>query len=196
MVSQQERRTATIAAILAAARKQFIARGFEDTTIDDIAARAGVAKGAVYHHFDSKEQIFERVLDSILAGMAREVSVAAAKGSDVVDSMVRGTQKYLESATGPDTRRVLLIDGPVVLGWSKWREMDQRHFGRPMGPAVASALKGMSSTDIDAIRHLLTGAITEAAFVCATAREPRKKAREFAMGLRLLLAGLARRLSE
>ncbi len=106
--------------------------------------------------------------------------------------MVRGTQKYLESATAPRTRRVLLIDGPIVLGWTKWREMDQRHFGRQTRPALAAAVRsGLSPSNIDALVHLLTGAITEAAFVCATAREPGKKARELASGLRLLLTGLA-----
>jgi len=190
MVSQAERRAATIAAILAAAQRQFATKGFEATTIDDIAARAGVAKGAVYHHFNAKEQIFERVLESVLAGMAKEVSAAAASGKTIIDSMVIGTQKYLECATAPGTRRVLLVDGPVVLGWNKWRELDQRHFGRLTGPALTALKPGMSSSDVEALMHLLTGAITEAALVCATAREPRKKARELAAGLRLLLAGL------
>ncbi len=190
MVSQAERRAATIAAVLAAAQKQFATKGFDQTTIDDIAARAGVAKGAVYHHFESKEQIFERVLDSILVGMAKEVSLAATAGKTFIDGMVIGTQKYLECATAPGTRRVLLVDGPIVLGWTKWREMDQRHFGRL--PALTAALKsGMSSSEVEALIHLLTGAITEAAFVCATAREPRKKARELSAGLRMLLSGLA-----
>jgi len=190
MVSQAERRAATVAAILAAAQRQFATKGFEATTIDDIAARAGVAKGAVYHHFDAKEQIFERVLESVLAGMAKEVSAAAAAGKTIIDSMVIGTQKYLECATARGTRRLLLVDGPVVLGWNKWRELDQRHFGRLTGPALAALKPGMSSSDVEALIHLLTGAITEAALVCATAREPRKKARELAAGLRLLLGGL------
>src|SRR5258708_1413391 len=151
MVSQAERRAATIAAVLAAAQKQFATKGFDQTTIDDIAARAGVAKGAVYHHFESKEQIFERVLDSILVGMAKEVSLAATAGKTFIDGMVIGTQKYLECATAPGTRRVLLVDGPIVLGWTKWREMDQRHFGRLSGPALTAALKsGMSSSEVEA----------------------------------------------
>jgi len=65
MVRQSERREATIAAILAAARKLFASDGFDPVSIDDIAARAGVAKGAVYHHFDSKEAIFTRVLETV-----------------------------------------------------------------------------------------------------------------------------------
>src|SRR5258708_12909207 len=101
MVSQAERRAATIAAVLAAAQKQFATKGFDQTTIDDIAARAGVAKGAVYHHFESKEQIFERVLDSILVGMAKEVSLAATAGKNFPAGMVIPPPKNLSSPTPP-----------------------------------------------------------------------------------------------
>src|SRR5580704_3747230 len=145
MVSQAERRAATIAAILKAAEKEFGTRGFDATTIDDIAVRAGVAKGAVYHHFDSKEEIFEQVLDSILAGIARELPAIAARGRDLVDQMVLGTEAYLLAVTAADTRRILLIDGPAVLGWNKWRAIDQRHFGHmtnmPLAPGAGNGMK-------------------------------------------------------
>lgn len=192
MVSQAERRAATVAAVLSAARKAFAANGFEATTIDAIAARAGVAKGAVYHHFASKEEIFEHVLDGIVADIAREVPLAAASaGGDLVDQMERGTLKYFESATAPGVRRILLIDGPAVLGWNKWREIDRRHFGRLVQIPLQHALGArLSAGEIDALFDLLTGAVTEAAFICAAAKKPRKKARELAAGLRRLIAGV------
>jgi AcrR family transcriptional regulator len=190
MVTQAERRSASIASILAAARKLFASDGFGTTTIDDIAARAGLAKGAVYHHFGSKEEIFERVLDGILGEIAEDVRRTAATGSGLVDAMVKGTQEYLECATMPEVRRILLIDGPAVLGWNKWREMDQAHFGRPLEGSLQAAEAGVSRADMEALYHLLTGAVMEAAFVCATARNPKKKARELGRGLRLLLSGL------
>ena len=71
MSSQAERRAATVAAILTSARALFGGRGFEATSIDDIAEGAGVAKGAVYHHFDSKEAIFTQVLEAVQADIAR-----------------------------------------------------------------------------------------------------------------------------
>lgn len=191
MVSQAERRAATIAAILASAQKQFATKGFEATTIDEIAARASLAKGAVYHHFGSKEEIFERVLDSILADMAQEVRRAAAPAKDLVDSAVLGTQRYLECATAPRVRRILLVDGPAVLGWNKWREMDKRHFGTPTETLKAQASASrMTAAEIEAISHLVAGAVMEAAFVCAEAPDPKKTARELAQALRLLLSGL------
>jgi AcrR family transcriptional regulator len=191
MVSQAERRKATVAAILAAARKEFAAKGFNATTIDDIAARAGVAKGAVYHHFGAKEEIFERVLDAIMAEIADDLRLAAASGRNLVDSMVKGTEKYLERATSRGVNRILLIDGPAVLGWHRWRELDLLHFGRLMQVPLIQGLRArMSVREIEALFHLLTGAITEAALICATARNPKEKARELAAGIRLLLTGL------
>lgn len=191
MVSQAERRASTIGAILAAARKEFTLRGFAAATIDDIAKTAGVAKGAVYHHFKSKEEIFERVLDSIQAELAAELVAAAVHFTgDALDRITSGALKYMMAIVEPDVRRILLIDGPAVLGWHKWREIDQKHFGRLMSVPFAQAFKGRSRGEIEAISHLLAGAITEAALVCATAKNPKNKARELAAGFRDLLAGV------
>jgi AcrR family transcriptional regulator len=192
MVRQEERRAGTVAAILKAAEKEFATRGFEATTIDQIAARAGVAKGAVYHHFPSKEEIFEQVLSGMLAAIARDLPAQAAKGKDVLDTIVKGTEAYLFAVTAPNANRILLIDGPAVLGWNRWREIDLEHFGRMMkAPMVREMRTRMKESEIEALLHLVTGAITEAALVAAADRNPRKKARELAAGLRLLLAGLA-----
>jgi AcrR family transcriptional regulator len=192
MVRQEERRAGTVAAILQAAEKEFGTRGFDATTIDTIAARAGVAKGAVYHHFQSKEEIFEQVLDQMFAAIARDLPAKAAKGKDMLDSLVKGTEAYLFAVTAPQASRILLIDGPAVLGWNRWREIDQHHFGRMMkSPMVREMRTRMKESEIEALLHLVTGAITEAALVAAAAGNPRKKARELAGGLRLLLAGLA-----
>jgi len=191
MVSQSERRQATIAAILAAARRRFAQKGFAETTIDDIAEAGGVAKGAVYHHFSSKEEILERVMDQLTEEIAAAVPIAAQGGKDPLDAMTRGTQKYLSLIAEPAARRILLIDGPAVLGWDKWREIDQRHFSRLMRVPMAALLQGKKTPrEIDAICHLLTGAVTEAALVTATAKDPQRTAREMAQSFRALLSGV------
>jgi len=191
VVSQAERRAGTVAAIHAAAQELFAKRGFAATTIDDIARRAGVAKGAVYHHFGSKEEIFERVLDGIFVEIAGRLRAAASAERDVLESMVKGTEIYLERVTAPDVKRIILVDGPAVLGWHKWREIDQRHFGRMLrGPLAQLLGERHNASKIEAQFHLLTGAITEAALISAAAKNPKKKAQELSSGLRLLLAGL------
>jgi AcrR family transcriptional regulator len=191
VVSQAERRAGTVAAIHIAARELFAKRGFTATTIDDIAKRAGVAKGAVYHHFGSKDEIFERVLEGIFLEIAARLRAAAGDGRGLFEVMVKGTEIYLERVTAPEVKRIVLVDGPAVLGWNKWREIDQRHFGRMLRAPLAQMLGGkMEAADIEAQFHLLSGAIMEAALIAATSKSPRKKVRELSSGLRRLLAGL------
>jgi AcrR family transcriptional regulator len=192
MVSQAERRAGTIRAIEEAARKLFATRGFAETTIDDIAAKAGVAKGAVYHHFSSKEEIFTLVLEHLQEALATEqAKLASARIEDPLDLAAASVLKYLLSISEPDIHRILLIDGPVVVGWQKWREIDMRYFGAMTKAGLANAFGDrLSPREIDAITHLLFGAIMEAALVCATADDPKKSAKEMSAGMRILLGGL------
>ena len=90
MTSQAQRRADTIASIVRAARELFTAHGFAATSIDDIAGRAGVAKGAVYHHFESKEQIFQRVFEQMTGALAAEVAATAAAGKTTLDRFRAG----------------------------------------------------------------------------------------------------------
>ncbi|MGD0144638.1 MAG: helix-turn-helix domain-containing protein [Rhizomicrobium sp.] len=192
MVSQAERRAATVGGIEDAARKLFAARGFADTTIDDIAAHAGVAKGAVYHHFSSKEEIFTRVVEAVQAELAAaQIPAAPAKLRDPLDMIAAGVLHYLLAISEPAIRRILLIDGPAVLGWQKWRDIDMRYFGALTKAALAGALGDrVPPREIEPLAHLLMGAIMEAALVCATAEEPKKRAKELSAGVRALLGGL------
>jgi AcrR family transcriptional regulator len=189
MTSQDQRRAATVAAILKAAGHLFTAHGFDATSIDDIAGRAGVAKGAVYHHFKSKEQILARVFEQMTAALATEVVSAAAAGTSILDRFERGTLRYLTSIAGDKFRRVLLVDGPAVLGWEKWREIDARHFGGSMqAPMDRKRLARMSPRELEAIGRLVSGAISEAALVCAASAHRTRAARDFTSALLKMLA--------
>ncbi len=190
MVSQAERRDATIRAILAAARKLFGAHGFGATSIDDIAAKAAVAKGAVYHHFSSKEEVFARVLEDVQEELAARQMAAPQKSGDAADRIAAGALRYLLAACEPGTKQILLIDGPAVLGWVKWREIDMRHFGAIAKAAIGGLIPDATPKQSEAVQHLLLGAIMEAALVCATAADPRKTARDHVAELKKLLKGL------
>jgi AcrR family transcriptional regulator len=192
MSSQAERRATTIAAILASARALFAARGFELTSIDDIAERADVAKGAVYHHFDSKEAVFTAVLEGVQAEIFNSLSsLHEQREGDLVDLVVNGVEHYLRSASAPGIGQILLIDGPVVIGWRRWREIDDQHFGATARASIAALLgPGASPTQVDVLTHLLMGAVMEAAMVCATATDAHRSAGELAGGLRRMLKGL------
>jgi AcrR family transcriptional regulator len=195
MASQADRRAATVGTILAEARRLFTERGFEATSIDDIAEAAGVAKGAVYHHFASKEAVFQRVLEDMQAQIAAApMSPEASAPDDLVEQIAAATLRYLLTASEPAFRRVLLIDGPAVIGWRRWREIDDRFFGAGARLAMKWLL-GPDASDpkVDAMTHLMMGAVMEAALVCATADDPQQAARDLSSALGRMLGGLAAR---
>ena len=194
MIRQFDRSAATIADILGAARKLFAGEGFDATSIDDIAAKAGVAKGAVYHHFDSKEEIFTRVLEDVQAEIAALPVPAATRAmSDPLDQIAAETLRYLLAATEPSRKRILLIDGPAVIGWQKWREIDDRFFGAGAKAAMTHVLGADASPrEVGSATHLMMGAVMEACLVCATAPDAKKAARDLSAALRKMLEGLRR----
>lgn len=189
--TQAERSEATIGAIERAARKLFAARGFEATSIDDIAARAGVAKGAVYHHFDSKREIFTRVLDRIQGELAALPPIVPRRGAGPLDVMAEAVLRYLLAASEPDVKRILLVEGPAVVGWAKWREIDAKYFGAATRAGLARVLgPEAGEREVDALAHLVLGAVMEGALLCATAEDPKQTARDVTSALRRLMASL------
>jgi AcrR family transcriptional regulator len=189
MATQAERREATIAALDRAAQQLFETRGFADTTVDDIVAKAGVAKGAFYHHYESKEAVFTKVLEGVQLAVAREVSRIASKSSDPVERLRVGLRVYIEACERPNVRQVLLIDGPTVLGWIRWRKIDDQFFGEMTRRTVAAALgPNASATHIRAVASLIAGAFAEAAM--AAAADSQLKSRDLGAAMDLLLKGL------
>jgi AcrR family transcriptional regulator len=191
MTTQAERRAATVTAILASARALFASRGFEAVSMDDIAEGAAVAKGAIYHYFESKDAIFTRVLEQMQEALLVATDPPGAEGDDLADQIARGVENYLLAAGAPAVRRIVLIDGPAVIGWRRWREIDDQYFGANARNATA-ALLGPSAApeEIDALTHLLMGAILEAAMVCAAADDVATTAKQLSQALRRLLKGL------
>ncbi|WP_213947200.1 TetR/AcrR family transcriptional regulator [Luteibacter sp. dw_328] len=192
MARQIERSETTRAAIIEAATRLFGEQGFGETSVDQIAAAAHVAKGAVYHHFASKEAIFERVLDAISASVAREVAMAGRRASDALDGIAQGTRAYFRLCSKGPTRRIVLGDGPVVLGWQRWREIDAQHFGAMLPAAVQAAVSQglIANQPVEPLARLLLGAVTEAAMVCATSPSPSQSMRQYSDALERLLSGL------
>jgi AcrR family transcriptional regulator len=195
MARQAERRQATRDAIVAAATTLFGGKGFAATTIDEIAAAAGVAKGAVYHHFPNKEAVFEAVFRQTSEALAADIAAKAVQATDVLAMLARGTEAYFEACARGPTGRIILEDGPAVLGWARWREVDEEHFGRAIPQALAIAIdQGLVDRQpIGPLSRLLLGAVTEAAAACSASDDPATTGREHAAAFERLIQGLRRR---
>jgi AcrR family transcriptional regulator len=195
MATQAERREATRGAIIGAATALFGDKGFAATTIDEIAAAADVAKGAVYHHFPNKEAVFEAVLRRTSEALAADIMAKAVLASDVLAMLARGTEAYFEACPQGATGRIILKDGPAVLGWARWREIDEEHFGRAIPQALTIAMdQGLVDRQpIGPLARLLLGAVTEAAAACAASADPATTGREHAAAFERLIQGLRTR---
>jgi AcrR family transcriptional regulator len=159
----KEEAEATAARVLDTARALFVARGYADVGLEEVAAEAGVTRGAVYHHYRNKKSLFEAVLAAVQAEVGAAIEVAAV--GDPREQLERGCRAFLAAAVAPEVRRILLVDAPAVLGWAAWREHDAAGT-RLLAEGVAAA--GLAP----AFTPLLNGALNEAALWIAASDDP------------------------
>jgi AcrR family transcriptional regulator len=193
VVKQEERRTRTRAAILEAAHEVFATDGYEVSSVDKIAAQAGVAKGAIYHHFSTKAALFEAVLETVSAGLQAHTLQASAAATDFWSAAQMGNRAFLTACAEPRTARILLHDGPAVLGWDRWREIDHRNFGGLVRHSFAVAIDNgiLAPRDLDKMTTIALGALTEAAFDVADAENPSECTEHYLELISAMLSGWA-----
>ena len=170
-----EKGRATRAAIVAAARNLFGEHGYDGTSIEAILRAAGTARGALYHHFPNKEAVFDAVLDAEIAAIAKAAASAARTAGDPVESLRAGCGAWLRLALDPAVQRITLIDSPAVVGWSRWRELDELHtLGGLRSNIRHIARDGRIPADqVDVLANMLLAAVSEAALLIATSDHPR-----------------------
>jgi AcrR family transcriptional regulator len=192
MATQAERREKTKAAIVNAATRIFGERGFAATTMDDIAAGARVAKGAVYHHFPTKEALFEAVFEQVSLELMADLDRISRAEKDALAAMAAGTQAYFAACSKGATGQIILRDGPAVLGWERWREIDAKHFGGKFPLALDAAMDAglIARQPVEPLARLLLGAVTEAAVACASGGDIGKVGAEYSRAFRSLLDAL------
>jgi AcrR family transcriptional regulator len=170
-----EQGQATRAALIDVATELFATNGYEATAIPAVLDAAGVSRGALYHHFESKEALFEAVLQSVEAEATLKVTRAARGATDPLDGLRRGCAAYLAMCRDPVVRRISLIDAPAVVGWERWREIDEQHsFGLIKAAIAAIAADGRVKPElIDVMAHMVLAALLEVALLVARADEGR-----------------------
>lgn len=196
MTDRAERSAATRARLVAAARELFAERGYADVGTEEIVARAAVTRGALYHHFADKRDLLRAAHEELEAELADEIgakiAAEAKAGSGAREVLELGARAFLDACERPEIARIVLVEAPAVLGWSEWREIDERY---GLGLVTAALELGMEQGVIRRqptrpLAHLLLGAMGEAGMMIANADDHTAMRREVEPALLGLLDGL------
>lgn len=172
--TQAERSEATSAHLLSAARRLFGRTGYDSSSIAEIAAEAGATKGAAYHHFSGKVDLFRAVFVCEQERVVAVLEQAAAEESDAWSALLRGCRTFLEHCLDREFRRIVLVDGPAVLGWAEVREIEYEHVLRTLteGMRLAAAEGRVREENLEVRCQMAFGALCEAGMLLARSPDP------------------------
>jgi AcrR family transcriptional regulator len=191
--TQRQRTEATTGQLLGAARRLFAADGYTATSLEDVVAAAGVTKGALYHHFSSKRDLFRAVFEQEEIALARASHEAYRREDDPWKGFQAGCIAFLEGSLDPGAQRIVVLDGPSVLGWETVREIEKRHSMAMIEGGLRQAMESgrIATRDTGPLAHMLFGALCEGAMTVArSGGDQRAAMREMTAELRSLLAAL------
>ncbi len=188
------RSEATKAALVAAARRLFVAKGYFSTGTEEIVAEAGVGtRGALYHHFADKQALFRAVFESVEEDLL--ATAGATPGSTgAFDRLRAGLVGFLDAAAvSREVQQVLLVDGPAVLGWRQWRALEEHYgLGAIRGLLHQALAEGaIAAQPLDALAHILLAAVDEAALYIANSPDPPTAHDETVDAMERLLRGIS-----
>lgn len=193
--TQASRSAATRAALVAAARPLFADRGFGAVSTEAVVRAAGVTRGALYHQFADKTELFAAVLEAVETDLMGRIDAAVSESglTDVLELMTFGARTWLVACADPEVHRIVLVDGPAVLGYERWRRI-----GLDYGMGLVRALvdAGLATGRIvaqpaEALGFALIGALDEAALYVAEAPDRAQALEDMVEVFRLWFAGLS-----
>ncbi|MEK1870035.1 MAG: helix-turn-helix domain-containing protein [Ensifer adhaerens] len=163
--SNRERSDTTRAAILDAARGLFVTRGYADTSTPDIVAAAGLTRGALYHHFEDKKALFRAVAEREAIAVATSIEQATSGDLSARQALKVGARAYFDAMREPGRIRLLLLDGPAVLGKLEMMAIDVANAQRTLEEGIAEAMAPatVSAERLSAMASLLSAAFDRAA---------------------------------
>lgn len=171
--TQAERAAETREALIAAARPLFAAHGFADVALETIVRAAGVTRGALYHHFADKTELFAAVFERVEGEVAARMgeAIADANETDPVEVMRLGAGFWLDACSDPEIQRIVLVDAPAVLGWTRWTEIGNRYNIGLVQDLLTNAVETgrIPAQPIEATALTILGAMREATLYVARA---------------------------
>ncbi len=167
--SNKDRTEATRQTLMDHARELFVERGYSDTATPDIVAAAGVTRGALYHHFADKRDLFLAVVEREAARVAAEIAAAAGEAISARDALVRGIAAYFDAMAAPGRSRLLLLDGPAIMGLESGRSTDRDHAETSLRNGLEAYLRetGSDLAGLDPLTRVLSAAFDRAVLAIA-----------------------------
>lgn len=155
--------------MISAARGLFGTRGYEATSIEAVLEASGVTRGALYHHFSSKAELFDAVAEEVFVEIAERTSRAALAGAGAREQLRTGSQEWLAMALDPALQRIALLDPPTVLGWERWRALDEHYTlgGLRAGFRALEHQGRIPAGEGELLANMLLAALNEAALFIA-----------------------------
>jgi AcrR family transcriptional regulator len=173
--TQAERAADTREALIAAARALFAEHGFADVALETIVRAAGVTRGALYHHFPDKTELFAAVFEQVEAEVAAHMgeAIAAANQTDPIEVMGLGAGFWLDACADPEIQRIVLVDAPAVLGWTRWTEIGNRYNTGLVRALLTDAIETgrIPPQPVEATALTMLGAMREATLYVALAQD-------------------------
>ncbi|WP_413380735.1 TetR family transcriptional regulator [Alkalihalobacillus sp. 1P02AB] len=151
--------------LLHTAKRHFAKHGYAKTALEDIVNDSALTRGALYHHYKNKKGIFYAAVESIQKKIAQNIKQQASMSSDQWEQLSLGCRTFITSAVDPDHKQIILIDGPAVIGWSHWRQLDANHSMSLLYSQLEQMQKNgcFSSLSVESLAHSLSGAMNESA---------------------------------
>jgi len=160
---------ATRRQLVEVATRLFAEQGYEDTSTEQVLREAGVSRGSLYHHFDGKDRLFEAVVEHVEEGVVEQLMAIDLRHRDPVKVLRLGCARWIALVEDATVRQIVITDAPAVLGWQRWREIDERYgFGLLKAAVQMVADAGrLAIDDVDVVARVLLGALNEAAMLVA-----------------------------
>jgi AcrR family transcriptional regulator len=183
---------ATRAVLIETAQRLFAEHGYAATSTTDIVTAAEVTRGALYHHFEDKEDLFRAVLEATEALVRGGVGAPAPTAATPLAQLQAGIEASFASGLEPRFRRIILEDGPAVLGWQAWHDIDARYAYGATAAGLRAAMDSgeLAAQPVEPLAHLLVGAFMQGAMVIARATDEQAAIRSIAGSMRRLIDGL------
>ncbi len=178
--------------LIGEALELFTERGYAGVGTEEIVSRAKVTRGALYHHFEDKRDLFRAVFERVEGDLMDRIGATMEGADDPWDLMISGMRAFLDACEEPAVKQISLTDAPAVLGWEEWREIDNRHGLGLTRAALQGAVEAgvLRPIAVAPMAHLFVAALSEAAFVIAHADQPRRARAEVEEALIQLVEGL------